>query len=435
MLRALLRRGAAAVAGALQAEYGDVVLNRHSDKQGVRPVVFPHWFHRIRFRCKVCHQELGFKMRAGSQRRADERHHRRQVLRHVPQRADRLGPRALRPVPLRPAGLPAASSAARRPPGRGGGRAHAAPPLLLPSSAWWAGRPAPAAPVAHGPSRPGPAGAATPWRTCMGGFLAPALPGRRAAPAMPRRAAACLRALLSPGGDGAARQRPAGGRPAGGRLWRADLGFNTLTAMAGAPAGPWHGAGARARPVGLGARPARRARCCASRATGACCRPGAPARRAVSPVAMALADGGATLLLADGLCAMVRAAGPRRAWRSRAARAATARVSGVDALAPWPATACSCSTAWPAWCTASRATAACSTATLGGGELCSRWRWPPTASAASSCSTRGPQHQACCCGPAAPARARRRRAGRAADRRPGGRRAPAGVSDPLPGRW
>lgn len=48
-----------------QGEYADVVLNRGSDKAGVRPVIFPHWFHRIRFRCKVCHSELGFKMRAG----------------------------------------------------------------------------------------------------------------------------------------------------------------------------------------------------------------------------------------------------------------------------------------------------------------------------------------------------------------------------------
>jgi c(7)-type cytochrome triheme protein len=48
------------------SEYGDVVLNHNSEKGGVRPVVFPHWFHRIRFRCKVCHFELGFKMRAGS---------------------------------------------------------------------------------------------------------------------------------------------------------------------------------------------------------------------------------------------------------------------------------------------------------------------------------------------------------------------------------
>ena len=48
------------------AEYGDVVLDRSSSKEGMRPVVFPHWFHRIRFRCKVCHSELGFKMRAGA---------------------------------------------------------------------------------------------------------------------------------------------------------------------------------------------------------------------------------------------------------------------------------------------------------------------------------------------------------------------------------
>jgi c(7)-type cytochrome triheme protein len=47
-------------------EYGDVVLNRNSEKAGVRPVLFSHWFHRIRYRCKVCHTELGFQMRAGS---------------------------------------------------------------------------------------------------------------------------------------------------------------------------------------------------------------------------------------------------------------------------------------------------------------------------------------------------------------------------------
>ncbi len=53
-------------AGTPFAEYGDVVLNKRSEKEGVRPVIFPHWFHRIRFRCKVCHSELGFKMRAGA---------------------------------------------------------------------------------------------------------------------------------------------------------------------------------------------------------------------------------------------------------------------------------------------------------------------------------------------------------------------------------
>lgn len=48
------------------AEYGDVVLNQRSEREGVRPVVFPHWFHRIRYRCSACHTELGFKMRAGA---------------------------------------------------------------------------------------------------------------------------------------------------------------------------------------------------------------------------------------------------------------------------------------------------------------------------------------------------------------------------------
>lgn len=47
------------------AEYGDVVINNYSDDAGMRPVVFPHWFHRIRFRCKVCHADLGFEFEAG----------------------------------------------------------------------------------------------------------------------------------------------------------------------------------------------------------------------------------------------------------------------------------------------------------------------------------------------------------------------------------
>jgi c(7)-type cytochrome triheme protein len=48
-----------------RAEYGDVVLNNYSDAAGMRPVVFPHWFHRVRFRCKACHTDLGIKFKAG----------------------------------------------------------------------------------------------------------------------------------------------------------------------------------------------------------------------------------------------------------------------------------------------------------------------------------------------------------------------------------
>ncbi len=48
------------------AEYADVILNKYSEANGMRPVIFPHWFHRVRFRCKVCHSELGFEMKVGS---------------------------------------------------------------------------------------------------------------------------------------------------------------------------------------------------------------------------------------------------------------------------------------------------------------------------------------------------------------------------------
>lgn len=65
---AALAASIVALFGAAQeahAEYGDVVINNYSDSAGMRPVVFPHWFHRVRFRCKVCHSDLGFKFKAG----------------------------------------------------------------------------------------------------------------------------------------------------------------------------------------------------------------------------------------------------------------------------------------------------------------------------------------------------------------------------------
>ena len=63
----LLTIGLVLIAAPLQskAEYGDVLINNYSEDAGMRPVVFPHWFHRIRFRCKVCHADRGFKMQAG----------------------------------------------------------------------------------------------------------------------------------------------------------------------------------------------------------------------------------------------------------------------------------------------------------------------------------------------------------------------------------
>jgi c(7)-type cytochrome triheme protein len=63
LLGALLLYGL--TARSVHAEYGDVVINNYSDGAGMRPVVFPHWFHRVRFSCKVCHADLGFQFKAG----------------------------------------------------------------------------------------------------------------------------------------------------------------------------------------------------------------------------------------------------------------------------------------------------------------------------------------------------------------------------------
>jgi len=46
-------------------KYGNVVMKRRSKKAGMAPVVFPHWVHRARYTCRVCHMELEFSMRSG----------------------------------------------------------------------------------------------------------------------------------------------------------------------------------------------------------------------------------------------------------------------------------------------------------------------------------------------------------------------------------
>jgi c(7)-type cytochrome triheme protein len=49
-------------------KYGNVVMRSKSAKAGMAPVVFPHWSHRARHTCRVCHLELGFSMRSGDTR-------------------------------------------------------------------------------------------------------------------------------------------------------------------------------------------------------------------------------------------------------------------------------------------------------------------------------------------------------------------------------
>lgn len=53
------------LASAALAVEGDMVFKREAGVgDDTPPAVFPHWFHRIRFRCYVCHPTI-FEMRAG----------------------------------------------------------------------------------------------------------------------------------------------------------------------------------------------------------------------------------------------------------------------------------------------------------------------------------------------------------------------------------
>jgi len=54
----------------LPQEFGNVVMNNHSEKNGVAPAVFSHWLHRSRYTCRLCHVDIGFAMQAnGTQMR------------------------------------------------------------------------------------------------------------------------------------------------------------------------------------------------------------------------------------------------------------------------------------------------------------------------------------------------------------------------------
>lgn len=48
------------------AEYGNILINRTSEKNGVKPVTFSHWIHRQEATCRVCHFELEFNMKVNT---------------------------------------------------------------------------------------------------------------------------------------------------------------------------------------------------------------------------------------------------------------------------------------------------------------------------------------------------------------------------------
>jgi c(7)-type cytochrome triheme protein len=52
-------------AGSGKAVEGDIVFQRKGGEQSTPPTLFPHWVHRIRYRCYVCHDAI-FQMKAGA---------------------------------------------------------------------------------------------------------------------------------------------------------------------------------------------------------------------------------------------------------------------------------------------------------------------------------------------------------------------------------
>ncbi len=44
-------------------EYGNLLIDRISSKNNVKPVVFSHWIHRQKYTCRVCHFELEFNLK------------------------------------------------------------------------------------------------------------------------------------------------------------------------------------------------------------------------------------------------------------------------------------------------------------------------------------------------------------------------------------
>jgi c(7)-type cytochrome triheme protein len=45
-----------------QEQYGNILINRTSEKNKVKSVTFSHWSHRLHYTCRVCHLELEFNM-------------------------------------------------------------------------------------------------------------------------------------------------------------------------------------------------------------------------------------------------------------------------------------------------------------------------------------------------------------------------------------
>jgi hypothetical protein len=185
---------------------------------------------------------------------------------------------------------------------------------------------------ASAPDTPPPQpGRPVPWRTLQGGFLAPALPP---VGTPPRLGSGMFVRWMSPTALALRGMELLVADLGTQRLWRADVAGNAVTGIAGAPVSPGV---ALALGPDLSAwvldpstrqvlRFARDGRLLQTHRIGL---------DTATPVALALADGGQTLLLADGLGASwSEQHGPGGVQRSVAPeRPGSRRISGVDGLA------------------------------------------------------------------------------------------------------
>jgi c(7)-type cytochrome triheme protein len=57
-------------------EYGATLINTASTANGIGAVEFPHWLHRSKYTCRLCHIDIGFAMSAGETgiKESDNRH-------------------------------------------------------------------------------------------------------------------------------------------------------------------------------------------------------------------------------------------------------------------------------------------------------------------------------------------------------------------------
>ena len=51
--------------GAALAAEGDIVFKPGAGDGGISPAIFPHWIHRLRYKCYACHPAL-FEMKTGA---------------------------------------------------------------------------------------------------------------------------------------------------------------------------------------------------------------------------------------------------------------------------------------------------------------------------------------------------------------------------------